>query len=188
MRLEERTRDWVVTGAFLGVIGVLIALGWGSRERVRLAVGADAPALTLPRIDGGEASLVEYRGRVVLLNIWATWCAPCRREMPSIQRLYEAYADQGLEVLAVAVDDDPGERRPDGVIVGKVGAFVEQFGLTFPVAVDPTGGIERLFGTEYLPTTVLIDRRGRIRMQEIGGRFWDREPYVDMIESLLKER
>lgn len=188
MRLGDRTRDWLVTGAFLAVIGGLIALGWSNRERgVRLAVGEDAPALRLPRIDGGEATLAEYRGKVVLVNIWATWCSPCRLEMPSIQAVYEAYADEGLEVLAVAVDDDPGERQPDGRIAGKVSEFVEQLGLTFPVAVDPTGGTERLFRTEYLPTTVLVDRQGRIRLHEVGGRFWDQQPYVDMIESLLKE-
>lgn len=189
MKLGDRTRDWLVTGTFLGVIGGLIVLGWVSRDRgVHLAVDGPAPALTLPRIDGGRATLAEYRGQVVLLNIWATWCAPCRAEMPSIQRVYERYAGEGLAVLAVAVDDDPGDRREDGRIEGKVSAFIEELGLTFPVVVDPTGGTERQFGTEYLPTTVLIDRRGRVRLREIGGRFWDREPYVDMIESLLKEK
>lgn len=189
MRVGERTRDWLITGAFLLSIGGLVAVGWLTREpAVKLAVGREAPSLMLPRIDGDTATLAEYRGRVVLLNIWATWCPPCVREMPSMQAVYEAYADDGLEILAVAVDDDPGRRQPDGTIRGKVSGFVDRLGLTFPVALDPTGGTERAFGTEYLPTTVLIDRAGRIRAQEVGGRFWDREPYIDMIESLLKEK
>jgi peroxiredoxin len=107
--------------------------------------------------------------------------------MPSLQRVYERFAGRGLEVLAVAVDDLPGQRQPDGRIVGLVSEFVEEYGLTFPVAIDPTGATERRFGTDYLPTTVLVDRDGRIRATEIGGRDWDQEPYIGMIESLLEE-
>ena len=189
MRGGERARDWIITGLFLTAIGVLVAVGWLTRDPVMaLAVGREAPPLTLPRLEGGRASLADYRGQVVMLNIWATWCPPCLREMPSMQAVYEAYAGDGLEILAVAVDDVPGERQPDGAITGKVSEFVERLGVTFPVLLDPTGGTERLFRTEYLPTTVLIDRQGRIRAHEVGGRAWDREPYIDMIESLLKEK
>jgi cytochrome c biogenesis protein CcmG, thiol:disulfide interchange protein DsbE len=104
-----------------------------------------------------------------------------------LQRVYERYHPRGLEILAVAVDDDPGVRGPDGRIVGLVSQFVEEYGLTFPVVVDPTGDTERRFGTEFLPTTVLIDREGRIRATEIGGKAWDEEPYRGMIESLMEE-
>lgn len=103
-----------------------------------------------------------------------------------MERVYREYRDQGLEIVAVAVDEAPGQ--PDEVVQGRVREFVERLGLSFPVALDPSGGTERLFDTAYLPTTVLIDRQGRIRAQEVGGRFWDREPYVDMIESLIEER
>lgn len=189
MKGGERARDWLVTGGFLAVVAILVMVGWPNREpAVTLPVGGEAPSLVLPRIDGDTASLTAYRGRVVLVNIWATWCPPCLKEMPSIEAAYRAYAADGLEVLAVAVDDVPGRRVEGGAIRGRVSAFVDRLGLTFPVAVDPTGGTERRFGTEYLPTTVLIDRHGRIRAKEVGGRFWDREPYADMIESLLKEK
>lgn len=188
MKLSDRARDFLVTGAFLAVVAALVTVGWVSREA---DVGPDrgdmAPALTLPRIDGDTASLASLRGRVVIVNLWATWCPPCVREMPSLQRVYERFRDEGLEILAVAVDDEPGVRGPDGRIEGPVSRFVEEYGLTFPVAVDPTGDTERRFGTEYLPTTVLIDREGRIRATEIGGREWDQEPYVGMIESLMEE-
>jgi cytochrome c biogenesis protein CcmG/thiol:disulfide interchange protein DsbE len=183
----ERGRDLLVAGAFLAVIGALVVVGWLNRERVALPAEGPAPSLELPLLEGGTASLDSLRGRVVMVNIWATWCAPCRREMPSMQRVYERFAGDGFAILAVAVDDDPGDRGEDGRIDGKVSAFVEEYGLTFPVAVDPTGGTERLFGTQYLPTTLLIDRSGTIRVREIGGRYWDREPYIDMIETLLEE-
>jgi hypothetical protein len=107
--------------------------------------------------------------------------------MPSLQRVYDRYHDQGLEILSVAVDDVPGQRQADGRIEGKVSRFVDQYGLTFPVAVDPTGGTEDRFGTEFLPTTVLIDRAGRIVATEIGGREWDEPPYREVIEALMEE-
>lgn len=189
MALSERARDWLITGGFLALIGGLVVLGWDTRDPAYAAVveGEPAPALTLDRLDGGTASLSDYRGRVVLLNIWATWCGPCVREMPAIQAAYERYRDQGFEVLAVAVDQNPGSPRPDGGVDGPVSDFVDRFGLTFPVLLDPTGGTERLYGVDGLPTTFLIDREGKVRVRELGGRFWDSEPYSTMIEALLEE-
>jgi peroxiredoxin len=188
MALSERQRDWLWTAGFLVVVGGLVAVGWLTRETSRPPVVGDAvPELRLPLIDGDTASLTDYRGRVVMLNIWATWCPPCVTELPSMQRVYEAYADRGLAILAVAVDHRPGERQADGRVVGVVSEFVDRFGLTFPVALDPTGGTERLLEVNYLPTTFLIDRRGRIRAREVGGRYWDAETHIEMIESLLGE-
>ena len=190
MAMSERARDWLVTGGFLAVVVVLVAIGWlnrGQRGYAPVDAGEEAPPIALPRIDGDTLSLAELRGKVVMLNIWATWCAPCRLEMPSMQRVYEQLREQGLEVVAVAVDKDPGLRQPDGAIRGLVSDFVEQLGLTFPVVVDPTGGTERLYGVDALPTTFLIDRRGRIRVRELGGRYWDRSPHLEMIKYLLEE-
>ncbi len=193
MKLRERTRDWLVSAVLLTVVGALVVVGWLSRDAAGSPVpaplaGERAPSLALPTIDGRGLSLDTLRGHVVLLNIWATWCGPCRQEMPSIERLYRRHRDRGLRVVSVAVDDHPGERQPDGRIVGPVSQFMERYGLTFPVAVDPTGGTEARFGTQYLPTTVLIDRAGRIRSKEVGGRTWDTPPQADLVESLLEER
>lgn len=177
-----------MSGAFLLVVGGLVLFGWLNRSPAyALERGEVAPALELPRLEGGTLSLEELRGKVVLLNIWATWCGPCVQEMPSIQAVYDRYGDSGLEVVAVAVDDEPGVRQGDGRVEGVVSEFVDRLGLTFPVVLDPTGDTERRFGTEYLPSTFLIDREGRIRLREIGGRYWDQEPYIDMVESLLRE-
>ena len=104
-----------------------------------------------------------------------------------MQRAYDELRDEGLEIVAVAVDDRPGLRQPDGSIEGLVSDFVDQHGLTFPVVVDPTGDTERRYGVSALPTTFLIDRNGRIRVREVGGRFWDRGPQMDMIRNLLEE-
>lgn len=202
MTVSRRARDFLVTGVFLAVVGGLVTIGWVRSDGGGATVpppapeppgarglpdGTMAPSLELPRINGDTAVLAEYRGRPVIVNIWATWCPPCVREMPALQRVYERYRDEGLEVLAVAVDDLPGERQPDGRIEGLVSRFADEYGLTFPVAIDPTGGTERRFGTEYLPTTVLIDRDGRIRGTEVGGRAWDEPPYLNMIEALMEE-
>lgn len=104
-----------------------------------------------------------------------------------MQRVYEKHRENGLEIMAVAVDDLPGTRQDDGRVEGLVSDFVDRLGVTFPVVLDPSGNTERLFDTEYLPTTVLIDREGRIRAKEVGGREWDEAPYLDMVESLLEE-
>lgn len=104
-----------------------------------------------------------------------------------MQDVYEQKRDRGLEIVAVAVDDRPGTRHPDGSIQGIVSEFVEQYGLTFPIVVDPTGGTERLYGVSGLPTTFLIDREGRIRARHVGGKYWNREPYINMIDMLLEE-
>lgn len=187
MALTGRGRDWAITAAFVAAVVGLVVVGWLTREDGPPEVGEAPPSLRLPLIDGDTTDLDDYRGRVVMLNIWATWCPPCITELPSMQRVYETYRGRGLEILAVAVDDRPGVRAPDGRVVGVVSEFADRFGLTFPVALDPTGATERLLGVNALPTTFLIGREGKIRVREVGGRYWDREPYVDMIESLLAE-
>jgi thiol-disulfide isomerase/thioredoxin len=188
MAMSDRVRDLVRTAAFIGVVGGLVAMGWLGREAGRPAVtGEFAPALRLPLLGGDTVDLAELRGQVVLVNVWATWCPPCVMELPSMQRVYERYADQGLTIVAVAVDSFPGVVRPDGRVDGVVSQFADRLGLDFPIALDPTGGTEALLGVGYLPTTFLVDRGGRIRVREVGGRHWDRSPYMEKIEALLGE-
>jgi peroxiredoxin len=184
VKLSARARDWVVTGGFLVVVGALVAVGWFNRA-TEARPGEPAPALGLRGLEGSRATLADYRGQVVLLNVWATWCAPCRLEMPAMQAVYERYRDRGLEIVAVSVDQTAGPRF--GSVEELVRAFVDDLGLTFPVFLDPSGETERTLAVAALPTTLLIDRSGRIRAREVGGRYWDREPHVDVIESLLEE-
>lgn len=120
-----------------------------------------APDFTLKTPQGESFSLSGLKGQAVLVNIWATWCPPCRAEMPAIQALYEEYRSQGLMVLGVnsTVQDAPLEITP----------FVEEYGLTFPILLDETGEVTRLYAVRSLPSSFFIDRQGRINMVVIGG-------------------
>lgn len=118
-----------------------------------------APELTLTDIQGGVRSLSDYRGQVVLVNLWATWCPPCKAEMPTLQAYHDKYRDEGFIVIAVN-DGDP---------TSDVIQFVEEFQLTFPVWLDPTYvATEQAFKTMNLPSSFVIDRKGIVRLRWVG--------------------
>ena len=119
-----------------------------------------APELTLTDTEGVTHSLVDYKGQVVLFNLWATWCPPCKEEMPAFETYYNKYKDEGFVIVAV----NDGDPTPD------VLQFVEDYGLTFPVWLDPTYiATEQAFKTINLPSSFIIDREGVIRLQWVGG-------------------
>jgi cytochrome c biogenesis protein CcmG, thiol:disulfide interchange protein DsbE len=118
-----------------------------------------APELTLTDLDGAPVSLANYRGKVVLVNLWATWCPPCREEMPTLQAFYEKYQSQGFVLIAI----DQGES------IEQVAPFVKEYGLTFPVWMDAGHQASRVFNTMNLPSSYVIDRSGRVRLTWIGG-------------------
>ncbi len=136
-----------------------------------------APDFTLPDMDGTRHALRDLRGSVVMLNFWATWCPPCRREMPSMQRLYEKFRDRGLTVVAINQWEDPD----------LVFEFVGRLSLepTFPILFDRESRVAEQYGVKGLPTTYLIDREGNIRFQAIGGREFDHPEVEALIEQLL---
>ena len=136
-----------------------------------------APEFTLPDMDGEMQSLEDFRGRVVMLNFWATWCPPCRREMPSMQRLYEKYRERGLTVVAVNQFEDPD----------LVFEFTGRLSLepTFPILFDRESRVSEQYGVKGLPTTYLLDKAGRIQFRAIGGREFDHPEVEALIESLL---
>ncbi len=123
--------------------------------------GFFAPDFTLKTVQGEVMSLGELRGQVVVLNFWASWCLPCRAEMPTLQRIAEEYASQGVVVLGVnsTVQDIPGD----------VAAFLERHGITFPILLDLEGKVTRLYEIRSLPTTFFIGPDGVIRAVTIGG-------------------
>jgi thiol-disulfide isomerase/thioredoxin len=137
-----------------------------------------APDFELERLSGGTVKLSELKGRVVLLNFWATWCGPCREEMPHLAKLYEKYRDQGLEILAITTDEKSDR--------AKVAPFVAKYGMTFPVLYDV--GVADAYGVNGMPTTVYIDAQGRTRYQTTGfnGDDTAREQEV-VIKELLKD-
>jgi peroxiredoxin len=130
-----------------------------------------APDFTLQTTTGETVRLSDLRGQAVLVNLWATWCPPCRAEMPAIQKMYDEYKDQGFIVLALDMtwQDDPAA----------VGPFVQEYGLTFPVLLEPSGAAARLYELRSLPSSFFIDRQGVIREVVIGG---------PMAEALLRTR
>ena len=122
-----------------------------------LGPGKTAPDFKLKTLDGKEISLSDYRGKVVLINFWATWCPPCREEMPLFKRVYERYKDKGFEILAVSTDSSAGPVRK----------FVKEYKLRFPVLID-NGNVSNLYGVQGLPTSFLINREGKVVKVRLG--------------------
>jgi peroxiredoxin len=146
--------------------------------------GSVAPPYSAATLEGDTISLAGLEGKVVLLNIWATWCKPCVREMPALQRLHERLGPRGLEVVAVSVDTYVPAIRAGGA---DIRGFADELGLTFTILHDPDGRIERLFRATGLPVTVVIDREGRIRERVFGAREWDEPQHASAIEKLLAD-
>ena len=152
---------WRVSVAALALVLNLALAGCGPTEepsRRGIQPGSVAPDFSLNRLDGGSASLGDYRGQVVLLNFWATWCEPCRDEIPDLEAIYRARRDQGLVVLGLAVEE-PQET---------VAPFVEEMGMTYPVFLDVQGSVKKLFRASGLPMSLLIDEEGVIRVRHVG--------------------
>ncbi len=120
-----------------------------------------APDFSLELLGGGEVVLSEQKGKGVIINLWASWCPPCRAEMPAIQSVYEANRDRGLEVLAVNTTYQDSEQA--------AADFVAEYGLTFPIPLDRTGAVARQYQLRALPSTFFVDREGVIRKVIIGG-------------------
>lgn len=122
-----------------------------------LSKGKPAPDFTLRTLDGKKVSLSELKGKVVLVNFWATWCPPCREEMPLFEKVYKKYKDKGFEILAVSTDSS----------VEPVKKFVEEFNVSFPVLLDD-GKVSSLYSIQGLPTSFLIDREGKVVKVRLG--------------------
>ena len=177
-------RQWAL------VAGIVAALGGGLWVGVRVAgadlsqvqVGSPAPDFRATTLDQSARvkTLADYRGQVVLLNLWATWCGPCVVEMPSIQRLYDRFREAGLKVVAVAVDDPGFEER--------ILDFVAERGFTFEILHEGTGTIEATFQTSGIPATFLIARDGRIRKLQLGAADWDSAANRAVVAQLLGVR
>ena len=138
-----------------------------------------APALALPDLDGKVRDLASLKGKVVLINFWATWCPPCRREMPSMERLQQALAGEPFVVLAVDVGED----------ADTIEAFTSQLETvpTFPILLDSRSRTMQAWKVAGLPTTYLVDQQGRVVASAIGGREFDHPDVVRAIRELLRK-
>lgn len=170
----------VVVLVAVAAIGFAVTRALGN-ELTPLGAGTKAPDFRAATLDTPpkEKSLADYKGQVVLVNVWATWCQPCRVEMPSIERLYKTYGPKGLRVVAVSIDDpgtDPAIR-----------AFVREMGMTFDVLHDPAGKIEHSYQVTGYPETVIIGKDGVIRKKVAMAIDWDTEGNRRLIEHLLAE-
>jgi peroxiredoxin len=136
-----------------------------------------AKEFSIPTLERTTFRLADYRGKVVFLNFWATWCPPCKEEMPAMERLYQRYKDKGLVVLAVSVDTE-------GVPI--VTPFVKEYKLTFPIGFDHKMAVAEEYGVRGLPTSFLVDKRGTLVGLALGPREWNGKASRALIESLLR--
>jgi cytochrome c biogenesis protein CcmG, thiol:disulfide interchange protein DsbE len=165
-RLQEaaRSRRFRRLAEGIAWAALLAFIVWRLAPQIGAALGVGrtgepAPPFTVVTLDGERVSLDSLRGKVVLLNFWATWCAPCRIEMPGFQRVYRDKKDQGFEIVALSTDQEGVE---------KVVNYIADRGVTFPVAMAPGGIVQTYRGGNMIPTSILIDRNGRIRHRVTG--------------------
>ena len=128
----------------------------------------------LPLAEGGKFRLADQRGKVVMINFWATWCPPCREEMPAMERLWQLHKDQGFVIVAVSLDADPAVVKP----------FVDQYKLTFPVALDPKMDLGNAYGVRALPSSFIVDTQGYLAALALGPRAWDGDASPSLVEGL----
>ena len=137
-----------------------------------------APSFQLPRLDGGVVDLDNFKGQVILINFWATWCGDCIKEMPELEKLYNRFKHEGLSVVAVSLDKD--EAREIQNFLKK-----NQLTLSFPIVLDPDGKVARMYRVSWVPATVLIDREGYIMDTILGIRPWGNRKMFAVFERLL---
>lgn len=145
-----------------------------------LAGEASGPAadFSLPSRGGPPVSLSALRGQVVLINFWATWCGPCRKEMPLLEQIQKKYAPLGFTMLGINVEEDTTQME----------AFLGDVPVTFPVLLDPANQVSKLYDVAAMPSTVIVDRKGNIRFIHQGYQPGDENRYQDVIRQLIRER
>jgi len=182
IRLQKRTIYilLIASVAAIGVIVTLMVMRQPTPQQTAigsLVVGKQAPDFTLPTLNGTEVSLSQFRGQPVLINFWASWCLPCREEMPELVRAYESHKAEGLMILGLNLTYSDS--------VSDAQAFAEEFNITFPVLLDEDGAVvERLYRIPGIPTSIFINRDGMIERIHVGimnGKQVDR-----YVEEILK--
>ncbi len=178
------SRTWVVTLLWvmpLLLVGLVLGYGLWTRQEARIEdglprVGQPLADFALPDLQGRSVQLSALRGKVVFINVWATWCQPCIDEMPTIQRLYEQLHGRGLEVITVSLD-------PLGEQV--ISPFMHRYQLTFPVLLDTKSDVEKLYGTTGVPESFIVDKHGLLVEKVVGPRDWSHPQRLTIFERLL---
>ncbi len=159
------------------LLGVILGIFAVSSLAASDLSGQHAPDFALRSASGENLRLSEYRGDVVMINFWATWCGPCRQEMPLLDDLYNRYNRVGFNLLGINIDDDPRRAMK----------MVEDLGVSFPVLFDDSKAVSKLYQVEAMPVTVLVDREGTIRYVHHGYKPGYEEHYLTEIRTLLRE-
>jgi peroxiredoxin len=154
---------------------LVMLCGAAAAADLKLWTGGPPPALALKDLDGRQHRLADYRGKVVLINFWATWCGPCREEMPSIQELKNKLAGRPFVVLAVNLDEPESRIRK----------FLTQMKLDFPILLDPDRNVAKGWNARILPATFIVGPDGRVRYSLVGEIDWANEHVVARISELL---
>jgi len=139
--------------------------------------GGPAPAFTLAALNGETAALSQYKGQVVMVNFWATWCGPCQQEMPLLDQMYKKYKMAGFTLIGVSVDKD----------AAPVKDLMARKPVSFPVLLDPANQVSKAYHVDEMPSSVIIDRKGEIRYIHRGYKPGDENEYQDRIRQLIKE-
>jgi peroxiredoxin len=164
-------------------VGIIVLLqtkdsSFNLSGKPRLGKGVPAPDFTLPGLDGKKISIAEYKGKVIFLNIWATWCPPCVEEMPSMEKLYQKLKGESFEILAVSIDVSGSE---------SVLPFMKKHKLSFPALLDTKGDIKSLYQTTGVPESFIIDKEGIIVEKIIGPRDWASPGAIRSIRNLIQK-
>jgi len=169
------------------VVVAVVGVAWrGRADYQAVTTGAKAPNFTVYNMKGDTVSLADFSGKVVMVNIWATWCGPCREELPAIERLYKTFQDQpDFQIMAVSIDAAPGKTDAFGNPGGDLQAFAKKFGLTFPLFHDPSGKIQDLYQTTGVPETFIVGKDGIIYRKVAGGTDWDAPVNQELVRRLL---
>ena len=169
-------KNRITAAALLTALVALALPAWAAPDPVADAVAASpAPPFTLQATDGQQVSLAQFKGDVVMINFWASWCGPCRQEMPLLDSIYRKYKDMGFELIGVNVEPDSKAAN----------AWLKATPVTYPVLYDPQSKVSELYQVQAMPTTVIIDRTGTVRFLHRGYLPGDENAYLNSIRSLI---
>ena len=166
-----------IFGLLLPFAFVFFAFAWAEKSESLESQYLQAPEFSLKDLKGGEISLSAYKGKVVFLNFWATWCPPCRAEIPDFVEIYGQYKSKGMEIIGISVD----KMSPNSLL-----PFVEKYKISYPVALYTPKIIKDYEPGQFIPTTIIIDKQGRIRQKHIGQM--DKETLKNYFLELAEEK
>lgn len=157
---------------------LLAALVAGTWPALAADATQPAPAFTLESRAGGQVSLADLKGQVVMINFWASWCGPCRQEFPALDQIYAKYKPMGFTLVAINVESEKSDAEK----------FLSKTPASFPILFDPDNAVSGRYGVSAMPTTVLVDRQGRVRWLHRAYKPGDEAEYIEQIRAVLREK